>query len=170
MTSNSTIWCAIACLIVAGGFLATVRKRGKQVHQTTPGEAYRLTITANEIACEHPKRDRETIRWEAVTEIRLVTTSDGPWQPDVWLLFVGDSQGCSIPTEAKDFDKLWPELKQRFPGLDYQALIAAGTTESQKTIWKKGSNPQGGANGRQPFRTEPNPTSPAAVSRRSPDP
>src|SRR5690242_1375475 len=114
MTASSTIWCAIACLLVFGGIFVTVRKRAKQVHETTPGGPYTLTITADEIACDHAKRDRESIRWDAVTEIRLVTNSEGPWQPDVWLLFVGDSGGCSVPTEAKDFDKLWPELERRF--------------------------------------------------------
>ena len=147
MTTSSTIWCAIACLIVVGGIFVAVRKRPKQVHETTPGGPYTLTITPNEIACEHPKRDRESIKWDAVTEIRLVTTSEGPWCPDVWLLFVGDLGGCSVPSEAKDFERLWPELTKRFPGLDYQAIIAAGTTESQKTIWKKGSSPQARSGG-----------------------
>lgn len=91
-------------------------------------------------AVDAPMASGQCIRWDAVSEIRLVTTSGGPWQPDVWLLFVGDSGGCSVPTEAEDFDRLWPELSKRFPGLDYQAIIAAGTAESQKTIWKKGSH------------------------------
>lgn len=98
MTTSSTIWCAIACLIVVGGIFVAVRKRPKQVHETTPGGPYTLTITPNEIACEHPKRDRESIKWDAVTEIRLVTTSEGPRYPDVWLLFVGDLGGCSVPS------------------------------------------------------------------------
>jgi hypothetical protein len=143
MTNNSTVLFAIACLIAIGYVFGKLRKWPKQVHETTPGGPYTLTITANEIACEHPKRDRESIRWDDVTEIRLVTTSDGPWQPDVWLLFVGDSGACSIPTEAKEFDRLWPELNKRFPGLDYQAILAAGTTDSQKIIWSKGTNSQG---------------------------
>jgi hypothetical protein len=47
---------------------------------------YRLVMTDDEIACEHPKRQREAIRWEDVNRIWYVTTSDGPRLPDEWLL------------------------------------------------------------------------------------
>src|SRR5262245_38906952 len=47
---------------------------------------YRLLITQDEVACEHPMRPRESIRWQDVIRIWYVTTSDGPWRPDEWIL------------------------------------------------------------------------------------
>src|SRR4029453_14377644 len=61
---------------------------------------YRLGITPAGGAWAHPKRAREGVRWEAVERIWLVTTSDGPWRPDQWLLLEGGHGGCSVPNEA----------------------------------------------------------------------
>ncbi len=98
---------------------------------------YRLMITNDEIACEHPRRQRESIRWEDVNRIWYVTTSDGPRLPDEWLLLEGDKGGCSFPTEAIGFDGIWDELKQRFVGFDYKPLIHGGTTESRHLCWER---------------------------------
>ena len=51
--------------------------------------AYRVLITSAEIVCEHPKRMPESIRWEDVNRIWYVTTSDGPWLPDAWIVLEG---------------------------------------------------------------------------------
>ena len=98
---------------------------------------YRLVMTNEEVACEHPKRPRESIRWEAVNRIWYVTTSDGPWRPDEWLLLEGEHGGCSFPTEARGFDGIWDELKQRFAGFDYKPLIQGGTREAKHLCWER---------------------------------
>ena len=58
------------------------------------GSGYRLVITPDEMACEHPKRPREAIRWSDVTRIWYVTTSDGPRFPDEWILLEGEGGGA----------------------------------------------------------------------------
>src|SRR5262245_59924933 len=80
---------------------------------------YRLVITPDEVACEHARRSREAIRWNDVTRIWYATTSDGPRFADEWIVLEGDSGGCSLPTEAIGFDRIWDELNQRFAGFDY---------------------------------------------------
>jgi hypothetical protein len=77
---------------------------------------YRLLITKDEVACEHPKRQRESIRWEDVSRIWYVTTSEGPRFPDEWILLEGENRGCSFPTEATGIEGFWDVLKQRFAG------------------------------------------------------
>ncbi len=99
---------------------------------------YRLVITPDELACEHPKRPREAIRWDDVIRIWYVTTSDGPRLPDEWILLEGESRGCSFPTEASGFDGIWDELKQRFAGFDYGPLIGGGTTDARHICWERG--------------------------------
>lgn len=88
----------------------------------------------------HPKRPRESIRWDQVREITLVTTSKGPGFPDLWYVFAGEGVGCSVPSEAKGFDQLWEVFKSKFPGLDYEAIIAAGVEDGKKRLWPP--NPQ----------------------------
>jgi hypothetical protein len=97
---------------------------------------YRLVITNNEIVCEYPKRT-ESIRWEDVARIWYITTSDGPWSPDEWLLFIGSAGYCSIPTEAAGFGCIWDELKQRFPDFDYEAIVKGGTDDAEYLCWER---------------------------------
>jgi len=85
----------------------------------------------------HPKRSRESIRWQDVNRIWYVTTSDGPWRPDEWILLEGESQGCSFPTEAIGFDGIWDELEQRFAGFDYGPLIRGGADDVRHLCWER---------------------------------
>jgi len=101
---------------------------------------YRLLITNDDVACEHPKRPREAIRWENVERIWLVTTSDGPRLPDHWLLLEGEHGGCSFPTEAVGFDAIWDELKRQFAGFDYGPLIRGGTDDARYLCWDRQSS------------------------------
>jgi len=98
---------------------------------------YRLVITNDEIACEHPRRKREAIAWQDVTRIWCVSTSDGPYVPDHWLLFEGDNAGCSVPTDAVGFDRVWDQLEQRFAGFDYEPLILTDGTYAKQLCWER---------------------------------
>ena len=98
---------------------------------------FRLVMTEEEIACEHPKRKRESIRWEDVNRIWYVTTSGGPWLPDEWLFFLGENGGCSFPTEAIGIDGIWNELKQRFDGFNYEPIIRGGTDDAKHLCWER---------------------------------
>ena len=100
---------------------------------------FRLVMTEEEIACEHPRRKRESIRWEDVNRIWYVTTSAGPWLPDEWLFFIGESGGCSFPTEAIGIDGIWDELKQRFAGFNYEPIIRGGTDDAKHLCWERSS-------------------------------
>lgn len=98
---------------------------------------YRLVMTNEEIACEHPRRQRESIRWNDVNRIWYVTTSDGPRRPDEWLLLEGAHGGCSFPTEARGFNAIWDELKERFAGFDYEPIIHGGTSHAKQLCWER---------------------------------
>ena len=117
------------CLLVA---ILEPRLRRRQ----TPSK-YRLLITTDEIACEHPKRKREAIRWEDVSRIWYLTTSEGPWLPDEWVLLEGENGGCSFPTEVSNIAAFWDELKERFPGFDYQPIIRGGTDDAKHLCWER---------------------------------
>jgi hypothetical protein len=131
----------LAGVAIAIMVILNVGRPSRPIWESTPGGPYTLIITDEEIACEHPERPREVIRWRAINEIRLVTTSDGPFHPDMWFLFMGESTGCSVPSEAKDIEQIWPLFEQRFPGLDYAAIIdGGGTSDRQTTLWRRSAS------------------------------
>jgi hypothetical protein len=101
------------------------------------GFGYRLVMTGDDVACEHPKRKRESIRWENVNRIWFVTLPCGPRLPDEWILLEGDDGGCSFPTEASGFDGFWDELERRYPGFDYEPMIRGGTEEARHLCWER---------------------------------
>ena len=96
-----------------------------------------MVITPEELACEHPRREREAVPWEEIHEIVLITTREDPFIPDQWLVFVGNVKGCSIPTEAIGIHGLWEEIETRFPGFDFQAMNKAGTGDAKKSVWRR---------------------------------
>lgn len=100
-------------------------------------EPFRVVITPEELACEHPKREREAVPWEEIHEIVLITTREDPFIPDQWLVFVGTVKGCSIPTEADGVHGLWEEIETRFPGFDFHAMNETGTGDTKKTVWRR---------------------------------
>lgn len=105
---------------------------------------FRLVMTEDEIACEHPKRKRESIRWNDVNRIWYVTTADGPYLPDEWIFLIGDHDHCSFPTEVSAIHSFWDEMGQRFPGFDYAPVIRGPTVVARDLCWERPGPTHGG--------------------------
>lgn len=88
-------------------------RKEQQIWDTTPGGPYEVTITDQDLICTYPKRPTESIRWDQVREIMLVTISDGPFVPDVWYVFMGDGTGCSVPSEEMIEPDAGPNEEER---------------------------------------------------------
>jgi hypothetical protein len=83
---------------------------------------------------------REEIRWESVTEIKIITTDAGPYGEDVFFVLTStDGKGCLVPHAAAVRTKLLEALQVRFPNLDAAAVISAmgSTSNSSFLLWKK---------------------------------
>jgi hypothetical protein len=83
---------------------------------------------------------REEIAWKDIDEIRIFTTSEGPFVEDVFFALVGnDGKGCLIPHDAAARVQLLDELHARFAGLDDAAVISAmgSTSDGSFLIWKR---------------------------------
>lgn len=133
VTGDSSGW-LVAGFFGLGFFIALFASR---IPRPRPSSEYRLAITNDEVACEHPKRRRESIRWEDVNRIWYVTTASGPRLPDGWILLEGERGGCSFPTEAAGFEGIWDELKRRFAGFDYGPLIRGGVVDARHLCWER---------------------------------
>lgn len=80
----------------------------------------------------------ESVRWDELKEILILTTNRGPWEEDVFFVLSGGETGCIIPSNAKGFDDLFTHISQ-LPGFDNGVVIRAmGSTSNNKFLcWKK---------------------------------
>lgn len=78
----------------------------------------------------------EAVRWDALVEVGIVTTADGPLLEDFyWILRDADGGGCAVPGEVGA-----PLLKrlQRLPRFDNEAVIRASCSveEAAFLCWR----------------------------------
>ncbi len=138
-------------LIAAGAALWLALKKGwiwdfqrfRQHHERvrlSPESRFNVVVDGAEIVSHRPDGTIERVALAAVKEIFVVTTSDGPWAPDVWwlLLGAGSCVGCSFPSGATG-EQYILALVQKLPGFDNQAVIAAmGSTADRKFLCWRG--------------------------------
>ena len=74
-----------------------------------------------------PEGGVEEVRWDDLTEVRNVTTADGPFTEDVyWLLAGSDETGVAVPGSSVTDDLL--DRLQGLPGFDNEQMIQAMTS------------------------------------------
>jgi hypothetical protein len=82
----------------------------------------------------------ETIRWDEVHEVGILTTDEGPWQEDVFFLLIAADgmSGCCVPQSSDGCDQLLRRLQQ-LPNFDNEAVIKAmGSSCNAKFVcWKR---------------------------------
>ena len=82
----------------------------------------------------------ESITWDELDAIDIVTTDEGPYVDDVFFLLIGrdPSRGCAISNEAKGFPLLLARL-QSLPGFDNGVVIRAMTTavNARFVVWRR---------------------------------
>ncbi len=82
---------------------------------------------------------RIEVRWSDISEIGIVTTSDGPFAEDVLFVFkTSDTDGCVVSHEAAERVGLLQELQTQFPDLDNNKIIEAMgcTSDNSFVLWK----------------------------------
>jgi hypothetical protein len=87
--------------------------------------------------------NREEIRWDEISEVRIVTTNEGPYREDVFFVLAGSGEkNCVVPHEAAVRTKLLEELYVRFPSLNDKMVIRAmgSTSNNNFVIWKRADN------------------------------
>ena len=113
----------------------------KKEERKQPEDYYDISITDEYVKVEHPKRNIEEIKWNEIEEISIVTTDEGPFLPDVWLMLIGNGKGCSMPQGAPKHDEVY-DIVSKYDGFDFEEVIKAATsTDNAKfELWKKNKN------------------------------
>ncbi|WP_330968440.1 hypothetical protein [Lysobacter sp. A3-1-A15] len=101
-----------------------------------PESLFKVAVTDSEIIAHRPDGTVERVSIAELKELYIVTTSAGPWSPDVWWLFVGSASGsgCSFPGGASGEHEAL-HFAQQLPGFDNAAFITAmGSTSDAKFL------------------------------------
>jgi hypothetical protein len=101
----------------------------------------RVLVTGDPVTRLRPDGVQESIRWDDLAEVGIITTDKGPWSEDVfWVLIASDGKsGCAVPQGAEGSDTLLKAL-QKLHGFDSEAVIKAmGSTSDARFVWRKRS-------------------------------
>ena len=95
-------------------------------------------MSASEIVCERPDGAVERVGWADLETVEIVTTSDGPFAPDVFWVLYGRDGGCAVPQGATG-DGMLLERLQALPGFDNDAVIEAMSSTSNRRFlcWQR---------------------------------
>ncbi|MEP6607984.1 MAG: hypothetical protein ABJA83_04835 [Burkholderiaceae bacterium] len=80
------------------------------------------------------------MRWDALQEVCIITTDDGPYGDDVFWVLLGEPGGCAVSSIAEGSRELVTRL-QELAGFDNEVVIRAmGSTSNAKFVcWKRSS-------------------------------
>ena len=79
----------------------------------------------------------EAVTWDELTEVRILTTSDGPWADDVFFVLVAGEHGCVVAQSFASED--FVRRLQSLPGFDNEQMIEAmgSVSEAQFSCWRR---------------------------------
>jgi hypothetical protein len=85
-----------------------------------------------------PDGTQETVSWDDLEAVIILTTDEGPFRDDVFWLLKGSASGCAVPSETEGMSELMTRLQQ-LPGFDNDAVIRAmGSTDNATFLcWQR---------------------------------
>jgi hypothetical protein len=97
-----------------------------------------VTFDDRQIVRTLPDGRIESVRWDDLEEIAIITTDEGPYVDDIFWLLKGTSGGCAVPSEAEGMKELLPRL-QELRGFDSKAVIEAMGSAGNATFvcWRR---------------------------------
>lgn len=118
----------------------------KQEARKQVEDFYKITLTDGFVKVEHPKRKTEQINWNDIDKIAIITTDEGPFLPDVWLILTGKDSGCSMPQGAPGYDEVF-DIISNYEGFNFEEYLksVSCTDNAGFEVWtRKSQNPIGG--------------------------
>lgn len=103
-----------------------------------PASRFVVRLSDWEVICERPDGKVERVSWADLQKVEVVTTSDGPFAPDVFWVLHGTDGGCAVPQGATGDSQLLERL-QALPGFDHGTFIEAMSSTSDKRFlcWQR---------------------------------
>ena len=113
-----------------------------------PEHAWRVWNTDVALHCAY-RSEEKTVCWDALTEIAIVTTDEGPLLPDVFWRFRTPAEEVVFPQMALG-DQEIVDRAMKLPGFDFAAFSRAMSfaVNAEFVVWKKNDDPVGTDNDR----------------------
>jgi hypothetical protein len=92
-----------------------------------------VTFDDEKIVRTRSNGETESVRWDELQSVEIITTADGPWSEDVFWILKGRSGGCAIPQGVQGFAELLKRL-QALPGFRDDTAIEAMGFDSQRFV------------------------------------
>ena len=110
-----------------------------------PESLYVVRLSDAGVTCNHPDGDAESVEWDDLQRVEIVTTDRGPRLPDVFWVLHGSEAGCVVPQGATGKDELLGRL-QRLPGFRNEAVIEAGPSAGNRRFlcWERAAVAESG--------------------------
>jgi len=85
--------------------------------------------------------ETQSVRWDDLQEVGILTTDDGPTAEDVYWILLGANSRCAVSGGAQGMNELLLRL-QKLPGFNNEAVIKArgSTTHNKFVCWKRTSD------------------------------
>lgn len=101
-------------------------------------KSWHIQLYDNDVVVERPSGTRESVAWNDLIEVAILTTDAGPFGSDVFLVLTGTQGGCAIPQDVQGYDAVY-ERVSALEGFNFESVIAAmSSTQNAKFIlWKK---------------------------------
>lgn len=103
-----------------------------------PESEFVVTVTSDFVRVEHPSITTQNIFWSDLNEVSIITTDEGPLNPDVWLVLKGDVGGCRIPQGCTGYDSVY-DIVSAYDGFDFDEVIKAmtSTDNNEFLLWQR---------------------------------
>ncbi|HMW02599.1 MAG TPA: hypothetical protein PKE58_20845 [Acidobacteriota bacterium] len=114
----------------------------KSLFQRKPDPALSISVTDEGVTRILGNGKVESVTWDDLAEVAILTTSAGPFEEDVYWLLIGKSGGgCAVPQSLDPQGEILKRL-QTLPGFDNEAVIRAmGSVENATFVcWKAEQN------------------------------
>lgn len=112
--------------------------RRSPAYRLVPEELSIVSVNETGVECRRAGEPTQSVRWDELQQVMIVTNDAGPWACDVYWLLTGNRSQCIIPQGASNEDALL-EVLYELPGIDFEQIILAMTSvENQHFVcWKR---------------------------------
>jgi len=124
-------------VVLLGGAAVLYQRRAPRGRRAVTSDR----VEHDSMAIRHTRADGrvESLQWTDLRGVDILTTSDGPWAEDVFLVLLGpDSKpACLIPQGSDGFASLLKQLGT-LPAFDDHAVITAmgSTSDARFPCWR----------------------------------
>ena len=115
----------------------------KSLSDRPPSEDdWQVTFDDNGVTCKRSTGLVESVSWNDLQKVSIVTTDDGPFAEDVFYVLYSADAGCVVPQGAPNSSDLLERL-QELSGFDSEAVVQAmGCASNNEFVcWEREATP-----------------------------